>query len=80
MATSDYSPGWGGGCDQKDKKKITFLGNQVEVCLNDTGMHELYTSHPSGKWQLNISATFLGDPVKARELFDQILATFKFLE
>lgn len=80
MATSDYSPGWGGGCDEKDKKKITFIGNQVEVCLNDNGMHELYTSHPSGNWNLNISATFLGSsPAKSQELFNQILSTFKFL-
>jgi len=80
MATSDYSPGWGGGCGEKDKKLIIFLGKQVQVCLNETGMHELYAHHPSGEWDLNLSFSLLSPKIEDQEVFLKVLSTFNFLE
>lgn len=77
MATLDISPGWGGGCDEKDSYQFTFMGKARSICLTQNSLHELYETNP-GKSQINISATFNSPYEENKNTIFQILSTFKF--
>lgn len=80
LASSDYSPGWGGGCEPQDKKTIIFMGESKIVCEGETWLNQLYFSHPDGSRNFQISATFNPPYGQSKEEILQILSTFKFLD